>query len=1059
MNTKQLYEVINNELKKIMPLITLDDIINSGSDNALTELISKCGHFNIPYTGDIVSTRNSVPSKYRRKGLEITYDTGKGYVSEIYTGDADNIVTNWSDDDNWSEVVNFDIRTHTVVGVATPETKPANDLLHVIYFASQAGHYTYFDDIDVEEGFNILYRGSNLDWTYKHVFDSFDVNKFNELIGPIKDELKEYTDSKFNQCVAQLGALVDAVEEIKSKHTEDIQKLNQKASELEAKDGQLTNRINDVVQDVENNKTKIAQNSVDIINNTKLINDNKSAVDKDIENINKNIKDNKASITENANTIEYVQNETIKNKNAIDALDTRVTTNEKNIKANESNILNNSNNITVLNKAITNNKASADAEFDSIKEKNTEQDNKITAIEEDNAKIKQTIVDNKTAINTKISEVESKVDTNASNITKNKNDIANVSTKVDTNTNSISSINDKLTEVDSAIEQINSNVDNIDLSQYYTKEESDNTFVNPKKITIDNNLLFSQENTDSNTKFTNAISPNVVSLIKYENNKSVKGVQLDPNNGLYLSTDGYGDSLSINPTDGIIWYSHYDDALFKTSGGFIKLDEANGVPTLDANGNIKLSQLGNVDTTLFTVVSQLPTSNIKSNKIYIINNPDGADTNKYIEYIYTGDVSATYDESKWEKLGEYAKTVDLSEYAKRSEVAANYVPLFGGSVSINTAMIEGTISPRFLTVRNTFNTIYINNENSNSTYLKALKTEHNVDTLVYNGNGGLTDLTNYATVESLGDYYTKTESDGKYLNYIRIDSQYETGRYIVDKSVRFRNVIVTDKSEFHGYIKLSSIAKFDGNYLLSDVSSERSNTKVYNTNGNLTDLVNYALLTDGKISTDNLPDTIVYNTTLDDYYNKAKVDELVAAASRVDLSNYVTKSFLADSLKTYVTESKLDTTITSRLNGYLTSSDLSTYATIKYVDEKINGVVTSDVLSNYFLTTGGFIRSSASSNKYTYVGENQITLGDNSTGSSSNNKVGILCGVNMPSASTLGTCGNSNMYIGHLYVGGVTEDTIILGKNATITKDALIAEYVADITTDDIEALADVSYN
>lgn len=1058
MNTKQLYEVINNELKKIMPLITLDDIINSGSDNALTELISKCGHFNIPYTGDIVSTRNSVPSKYRRKGLEITYDTGKGYISEIYTGSVDSIVANWSDDDNWSEVVNFDIRTHTVVGVATPETKPVNDLLHVMYFASKAGHYTYFDDIDVEEGFNILYRGSNLDWTYKHVFDSFDVNKFNELIGPIKTELKEYTDDKFNQCVAELGAIVDAVEEIKTKHTEDIQKLNQKASELEAKDGQLTNRINDVVQDVENNKTKIAQNTVDIANNTKLINDNKSSVDKDIENINKNIKDNKASITENANTIEYVQNETIKNKNAIDALDTRVTTNEKNIKANESNILNNSNNITVLNKAITNNKASADAEFKSIKEKNTEQDNKITAIEEDNVNTKQTIADNKTATDTEISEVESKVDTNTNNITKNKNDIASVSTKVDTNTNSISSINEKLTEVDSAIEQINSNVDNIDLSQYYTKEESDNTFVNPKKITIDNHLLFSQENTDSNTKFTNVISPNSVSLIKYENNKSVKGVQLDPNNGLYLTTDGYGDSLSINPTDGIIWYSHYDDALFKTSGGFIKLDEANGVPTLDANGNIKLSQLGNVDTTLFTVVSQLPTSNIKSNKIYIINNPNGADTNKYIEYIYTGDISATYDESKWEKLGEYVKTVDLSEYAKSSEVAANYVPLLkGGNVKNNVISIAGVISPVGVSNRGTFSTITIGSVNN--IYLKTVNTKHNVDTLVYNGNGGLTDLTKYATVENLGDYYTKTESDGKYLNYDRIDEEHETGRYIIDKSIRVKNLIATQYSEFHGYVAMINIARFNGNYLLANLSSDRSNTKVYNTNGGLTDLVNYALLTDGKISTDNLPDTIVYNTTLDDYYNKAKVDELIAAASGVDLSNYVTKSFLADELKTYVTDTKLNKTLTTTLNSYVTNSQLSSYATTTYVDEKIKGAVTSDILSNYFLTTGGFIRSSASSNKYAYVGENQITLGDNSTGSSSNNKAGILCGVNMPSASTLGTCGNSNMYVGHLYVGGVAEDTIILGKNATITKDALIAEYVADITTDDIEALADVSYN
>ena len=51
----------------------------------------------------------------------------------------------------------------------------------------------------------------------------------------------------------------------------------------------------------------------------------------------------------------------------------------------------------------------------------------------------------------------------------------------------------------------------------------------------------------------------------------------------------------------------------------------NGIASLDAGGNVPLSQLGNLDTTFFEVVTELPTDirNIKKH-IYILNgNKDG----------------------------------------------------------------------------------------------------------------------------------------------------------------------------------------------------------------------------------------------------------------------------------------------------------------------------------------------------------------------------------------------------------------------------------------------------
>ena len=104
----------------------------------------------------------------------------------------------------------------------------------------------------------------------------------------------------------------------------------------------------------------------------------------------------------------------------------------------------------------------------------------------------------------------------------------------------------------------------------------------------------------------------------------------------------------------------------KCKSMFVKSSEKgknNGVATLDANGYVPLSQLGNIDTTFAEVVTQLPTSGIKKH-IYMMKAGTTGDRNIYVEYIYTGDVSDTYDATKWEKLGEVTTSVDLSGYVK-----------------------------------------------------------------------------------------------------------------------------------------------------------------------------------------------------------------------------------------------------------------------------------------------------------------------------------------------------------------------------------------------------------
>lgn len=137
----------------------------------------------------------------------------------------------------------------------------------------------------------------------------------------------------------------------------------------------------------------------------------------------------------------------------------------------------------------------------------------------------------------------------------------------------------------------------------------------------------------------------------------------------FNEADG-GKSIRIDPSN--ITNSKYGVNYLFASGKMIPIGAANGVAGLDANGNVPLAQLGNLDTTVAEVVTALPTTNIKKH-IYLIKDASGVSQNQYEEYIYTGNTSATYDASKWEKLGDFRATVDLADYAKKSETLSNLV--------------------------------------------------------------------------------------------------------------------------------------------------------------------------------------------------------------------------------------------------------------------------------------------------------------------------------------------------------------------------------------------------
>lgn len=123
--------------------------------------------------------------------------------------------------------------------------------------------------------------------------------------------------------------------------------------------------------------------------------------------------------------------------------------------------------------------------------------------------------------------------------------------------------------------------------------------------------------------------------------------------------------------NGFTKFGGTEDEVLMADGNTKILGGNNGVATLDANGKIPLDQLGNIDTTLFSVVAALPTKDIVKNRIYLVKSANEGDDNLYTEFIYTGDVAAAYDASKWEKLGEYSSEVDLSSYSKKAETVSS----------------------------------------------------------------------------------------------------------------------------------------------------------------------------------------------------------------------------------------------------------------------------------------------------------------------------------------------------------------------------------------------------
>lgn len=128
-----------------------------------------------------------------------------------------------------------------------------------------------------------------------------------------------------------------------------------------------------------------------------------------------------------------------------------------------------------------------------------------------------------------------------------------------------------------------------------------------------------------------------------------------------------------------------------------------GLKTFAKTIDSKFVRKDGIDTTFAEVVTSLPTDVTKIKKhLYLVKNASSTESqNAYSEYIYIGEIGSgkTYDSSKWEKLGEFKASIDLSGYATKSETLKEIF----FSYTNNEIIVNGTMADESGTIFNSIN--------------------------------------------------------------------------------------------------------------------------------------------------------------------------------------------------------------------------------------------------------------------------------------------------------------------------------------------------------------------
>ena len=169
--------------------------------------------------------------------------------------------------------------------------------------------------------------------------------------------------------------------------------------------------------------------------------------------------------------------------------------------------------------------------------------------------------------------------------------------------------------------------------------------------------------------------------------------------------------------------------------------------------------IGAISTISFEIVQTLPTTNIKTNVIYLVPKSTAQTSNTYDEYINTTGTSAG-----WEKIGDTA--IDLSGYYKTSDTAetdladGDYVPFYDTSATAKKKTLWSNIKAK---LKAYFDGIYVT---SSGTVAKAnqLTTARSI-TLGNDFVGDTPTFDGSANITVSGAFYNANCSSGNTANY------------------------------------------------------------------------------------------------------------------------------------------------------------------------------------------------------------------------------------------------------------------------------------------------------
>lgn len=167
---------------------------------------------------------------------------------------------------------------------------------------------------------------------------------------------------------------------------------------------------------------------------------------------------------------------------------------------------------------------------------------------------------------------------------------------------------------------------------------------------------------------------NIQNNISILNSKAV--IELEIGNSESVKANNLTKLQAIQSVDHLFFadidYGYGAAKWLPTTGGEAFIVTSSGravIYTIGKDGSVTKAStdidLTNPNTDLFEVVTELPTENISTSKLYCVLSSKVGEENKYTEYAY---IKQTDGQFAWEKMGEFNVTPDLSGYARLNDI-------------------------------------------------------------------------------------------------------------------------------------------------------------------------------------------------------------------------------------------------------------------------------------------------------------------------------------------------------------------------------------------------------